>query len=47
MIRQRKLRLVVDGRCLSACANYLFPAAIRKAVLPGSVVAIHGLSTLY
>lgn len=47
LIRQRKLRLVVDGRCLSACANYLFPAAVSKLVLPGSVVAIHGLSTLY
>jgi hypothetical protein len=47
VIRQRKLRLIVDGRCLSACANYLFPAAVSKTVLPGSVVAIHGLVTLY
>jgi hypothetical protein len=47
LMRERKLRLVVDGRCLSACANYLFPAAASKTVLPGSVVAIHGLSYDY
>lgn len=47
LIRQRKMRMVVDGRCLSACANYLFPAAAKKTVLPGSVVAIHGLSWSY
>ena len=47
LIRQRKMRMVVDGRCLSACANYLFPAAAKKTVLPGSVVAIHGLSLSY
>jgi len=47
LIRQRKLHLIVDGRCLSACANYLFPAALSKTVLPGSVVAIHGLSATY
>jgi hypothetical protein len=44
VIRQRKLRLVVAGRCLSACANYLFTAALRKTVPPGSLVGIHGLS---
>ena len=42
MIRQHKLRLVVAGRCLSACANYVFTAAVRKTVPPGSLVGIHG-----
>lgn len=34
--------LVVDGECLSSCANYVFTAARRKTVLPGSVVGWHG-----
>lgn len=42
IMRQRRLRLVVDGRCFSACAYYLFPAALSKTVLPGSLVGIHG-----
>lgn len=41
IIKNRKLNLIVDGRCFSACANYLFPAAENKTVLPGSFVAIH------
>jgi len=44
LVRQHKLRLVVSGRCLSACANYVFTAALRKDVLPGSLVGIHGTS---
>lgn len=42
ILRERRMRLVVDGRCLSACAHFLFPAAVRKTVLPGSLVGIHG-----
>lgn len=42
-LRQKKTRLVVAGRCFSACANYLFAGAVAKDVLPGSLVAIHGL----
>lgn len=41
IIKNRKLQLIVDGRCFSACANFLFPAAENKTVLPGSFVAIH------
>lgn len=41
IIKNRKLNLIVDGRCFSACANYIFPAAENKTVLPGSFVAIH------
>lgn len=47
ILRAKKLDLIVDGRCLSACANYLFPAAARKTVLPGSVVGIHDLRVTY
>jgi len=36
------LDLVVDGECLSSCANYVFTAARRKTVLAGSVVGWHG-----
>lgn len=44
LIRKRKLNVVVDGLCFSACAHYIFPAAVRKTVLPGSVVGIHQTS---
>ncbi|GJJ00658.1 hypothetical protein RugamoR64_11960 [Duganella rhizosphaerae] len=47
VIRKRNMHIVVDGRCLSACASYLFSAAATKTVLPGSVVAIHGLTFNY
>jgi hypothetical protein len=46
IIRERKILLTIDGVCLSSCANYLFTAARRKRLLPGSLLAIHGsLST--
>lgn len=41
LIRKRRLDIVVDGMCFSACANYIFPAGVTKTVLPGSVVGIH------
>lgn len=41
VIKSHQLNLIVDGKCFSACANYLFPAAANKIVLPGSLVAIH------
>lgn len=41
VMKKHKLNLVVDGKCFSACANYLFPAAANKTVLPGSLLAIH------
>jgi hypothetical protein len=34
--------LVVEGECLSSCANYVFTAARRKTVQPGAVVGWHG-----
>jgi ATP-dependent protease ClpP protease subunit len=42
VIRARKLRVVVDGACVSSCANYLFVAGLRQEVRPNSVVLWHG-----
>ncbi len=42
LMMSRKIDLVVDGLCVSSCANYLFVAAERKLVKPGSVVGWHG-----
>jgi hypothetical protein len=39
---ERQLNVVVDGVCLSSCANYIFTAGRKKSILPGSVVAWHG-----
>lgn len=41
-IDRRKLRLVVSGLCVSACANYWIPSAVEVAVVPGGVIAWHG-----
>jgi hypothetical protein len=47
LIDERNLALVVDGRCFSACANFVFVAARRKTVLPGSMVGIHEMWSPY
>ena len=36
------LAVLVTNRCLSACANYVFPAASVKVIEAGAVVAWHG-----
>jgi hypothetical protein len=41
-LRNKKIRVIVAGRCFSACANYIFAGAISKVVLPGSLIGIHG-----
>lgn len=46
ILRKKEMNLVVDGRCLSSCANFLFTAAKRKTVLPMSIVGIHDFSYL-
>lgn len=38
----RGFAVVVQGYCSSSCANYVFLAAPRKAILPAGVVAWHG-----
>jgi hypothetical protein len=40
-VRDHKVRVVVVGRCFSACANYVFSGALSKEVTPGSLVGIH------
>jgi ATP-dependent protease ClpP protease subunit len=40
-VRERRIHLIVEGRCFSACANYVFSGARTKDVMPGSLVAIH------
>lgn len=42
---KKKLNLVVEGRCLSVCALFLFPAASNKVVLSNSVVAVHEMTS--
>lgn len=46
ILRSRKMTLVVDGRCLSACAQVIFVAAEKKVVMEGSLVGIHGIRIL-
>lgn len=41
-LRARGLPLIVTRRCISSCANFLFPAARTKAVAPNSLVIFHG-----
>jgi hypothetical protein len=39
---QRRMDVAVRNLCLSSCANYIFPAGVRKTIEPGSIVAWHG-----
>ncbi|NNG12451.1 MAG: hypothetical protein HKM88_04295 [Halobacteria archaeon] len=39
---EHRLDVEVPEYCLSSCANYVFPAAKRKTIAPGAVVAWHG-----
>jgi hypothetical protein len=41
-IRKRNIDVVVDGRCASACANYLFVAGRRKSVVGDGILLMHG-----
>lgn len=41
-IRARGLMLVVEDRCASSCANFLFPAARTKAVADRGLLVFHG-----
>lgn len=42
IIQERKLNVVVDGACLSSCANYLFLAGSKKSVKKFSLLGFHG-----
>ena len=41
-LHNRDMNVIVDGVCLSSCANYVFTAGKKKTVLKGSVVGWHG-----
>lgn len=41
-IERRALQVVVDGYCLSSCANYIYVAGRSRKVLPDSVLGFHG-----
>jgi len=41
LIERHGVDLIVDGRCTSACAQYLLPAARTAVVKPGSIIAVH------
>ena len=47
LIYRRKLNIVVDGRCFSACANYLFPAGHLKSLRGQSFLGIHNRTYSY
>jgi len=41
-IQRKKMDIVVDGLCVSSCADYFFIAAERKKVSLNSLVLLHG-----
>jgi len=41
-IQRKKMDVVVDGLCVSSCADYFFIAAERKKVSLNSLVLLHG-----
>jgi len=41
-IQMKQMDIVVDGLCVSSCADYFFIAAKRKKVSPNSLVLLHG-----
>ena len=46
-VRDHDIRVVVVGRCFSACAHYVFSGARRKEATPGSLVGIHSKRFYY
>jgi hypothetical protein len=41
-VHSASVPVIVSGRCVSSCANYIAPAGSRLVVTPGSFVAFHG-----
>lgn len=41
-VHRNRIDVVVDGGCISSCANYIFPAGKAKHIVVGGVVAWHG-----
>jgi len=46
-VRDHDIRVVVVGRCFSACANYVLSGARRKEAMPGSLIGIHSKRVYY
>ncbi|HEY2836897.1 MAG TPA: hypothetical protein VGI89_10040 [Rhizomicrobium sp.] len=44
-LRHAHASLIVEGLCGGPCANYLFPAAVRRTVSPGGLVIFSGTAT--
>lgn len=42
VIQKHKITVIVDKYCFSSCANYVFLAAQRKALVHGSILGFHG-----
>lgn len=40
-VASRGLNVIVEGVCISACAQYIFLAGVQKIVRPGSIIAFH------
>lgn len=41
IVKSRRLRVIVDGVCMSACAQYILLSARSVRVNPGSVIGFH------
>ena len=41
-IFENEVDVVVEGMCMSSCANYIFTAGKKKIIRPGAIVAWHG-----
>src|SRR5690606_32143607 len=41
LIQEHEIDIVIDGACISACAQYLFVAAKQRFLAPGSLVGFH------
>ncbi len=41
-VHRNGIDVIVDGGCLSSCANYVFPAGKEKHIVVGGVVGWHG-----
>lgn len=46
LIHDRNLDIEVNEICASSCANYLFPAAVKKIIPKGSMLGLHGTAQL-
>ena len=44
-MRRHHTTLIVDGVCAGACANFLFPAAAKRTVMPNALVIFSGTAT--